>query len=207
MEFGSECTHCQLKISATHVLTNPPPAVYPKMSKPFDKVHMDLFGELPQTGGRQKYVLVFKCPLTKWVEYFALQDKSGVLITDGGKEFKNRTLKAICKLLKERKMTTAPYNQGQKVSREPSKKCQDMISSYWIQYQNDWEKYQSVVAHYYRTTCNDAIGMSPYKTLYRRECTQINTMWIADVLAGNQDLTDYFRRIIYVIISSMGNAG
>jgi hypothetical protein len=57
--------------------------------------------------------LVFKCALTKWVEYFAVKDKSAlciaecfvdeilmrhgapkVLISDGGREFDNQILKS-----------------------------------------------------------------------------------------------------------------
>ena len=61
--------------------------------------------------------------------YFALKSKSAedvaelfvdeilmrhgapkVLVSDGGKEFTNSIMKAICKLLKIRKITAAPYN-------------------------------------------------------------------------------------------------
>jgi transposase InsO family protein len=126
----------------------------------------------------------------EWVEYFAVKDKSAlciaecfvdeilmrhgapkVLISDGGREFNNQILKAICKLLKIRKITTAPYNpRADGLAENQVKTCKDMLSSYCNVYQNDWDKYLSVVAHYYRTTVNEATGMSPYRALYGREC-------------------------------------
>ena len=102
------------------------------------------------TGRGFKYVLVFKCALTKWVEYFALKSKSAedvaevfvdeilmrhgapkMLISDGGKEFTNRILKAVCRLLKIRKITTAPYNpRADGLAENQVKTCKDMVSSY-----------------------------------------------------------------------------
>ena len=68
------------------------------------------------------------------------------------------------------------------------KTCKDMLSSYCNAFQDNWDDYLAVVAHYYRTTYNDAIKMTPYQALYGRECTQINTMWIAEVLESNEDI-------------------
>ena len=97
---------------APHVSQNPPLSVYPRMYRPFNRCLIDLFGELRQPRKEFKYVLVFKCALTKWVEYFVLKSKSAedvaelfvdkilmrhgapkVLVSDGGKEFTN----SICK--------------------------------------------------------------------------------------------------------------
>jgi len=161
---------------------------------------MDLFGPMPTTNGGMKYVLVFKCALTKWVELFALKSKDmeaiaecfvdeivmrhgapRILVTDGGKEFINRALLSICKLLKVRKVTTSPYNpRADGLAENQVKTTKDMLSGYCNAFQNDWDRYLSIVAHYYRTTYNDAIGMTPYFAMYGRECTNINTMWIRD---------------------------
>ena len=226
-DYCRQCIHCQKRNSSNSIVQNPKTSIYPQMHKPFDRVHIDLFGELPETDRGYKYVLVFKCALTKWVEYFALKDKSAetiaecftdeilmrhaapkVLISDGGKEFNNRILKAICKMLKVRKITTAPYNpRADGLAENQVKTCKDMLSSYCNAYQNDWDKYLSVVAHYYRTTFNEAINMTPYRALYGRDCTQINTMWVADVLEDNVDLAEYVVNLSLTMIAVWESLG
>jgi hypothetical protein len=131
-----------------------------------------------------------------------------VLISDGGREFNNQILKAICKLLKIRKIMTAPYNpRADGLAENQVKTCKDMLSTYCNVYQNDWDKYLSVVAHYYRTTVNEATGMSPYRTLYGRECTQVNTMWVADVLEVNMDLASYVSDLALTMIAVWESLG
>ena len=61
--------HCQKRKAATHIVQNPSLSVYPRINRPFDRCHIDLFGELPETETGFKYVLLFKCALTKWVDY------------------------------------------------------------------------------------------------------------------------------------------
>jgi hypothetical protein len=82
-----------------------------------------------------------------------------------------------------------------------------MLSSYCNVYQNDWDKYLSVVAHYYRTTVNEATAMSPYHALYGRECTQVNTMWVADVLEENMDLDSYVSDLALTMIAVWESLG
>ena len=215
------CMHCQKRKSVSHIIQDPALSVYPKMTRPFDRCHMDLFGELPETDSGFKYVLVFKCALTKWVEYFALRSKSKedvaecfideilmrhgapkVLISDGGKEFVNDVMKAVCVMLKIRKVTTAPYNpRADGLAENQVKTCKDMLTSYCNVFQTDWDKYLSVVAHYYRTTYNDAINMTPFRALYGRECTQVNTMWIGEVLEENAELPEYVENLAVVMIA------
>ena len=52
-----------------------------------------------------------------------------VLISDGGKEFVNRILSAICIMLKIRKVITAPYNsRADGLAENQVKSCKDMLS-------------------------------------------------------------------------------
>jgi hypothetical protein len=161
------------------------------------------------------------------VEYFAIKDKSmeevaecfldeilmrhgppELVVSDAGKEFVNSTMRAVCKLLKIKKVTTSPYNpRADGLAENQVKTCKDMLSSYVNAYQTDWDKYLSVVAHYYRTTHNDAIGMTPYKALYGRDCKQISTMWMADVLEQNTGLGEYAEDLALVTIAIWESLG
>ena len=65
------------------------------------------------------------------------------------------------------------------------------------------------MAHYYRTTYNDAIKMTPYQALYGRECTQNNTMWIAEVLESNADVgfAEYVENLAIVMLAVWESLG
>jgi hypothetical protein len=63
--FCQTCIQCQKRMSANQIVKNPKTSIYPFMTRPFERVHIDLFGELPTTNGGHRYVLVFKCALTK----------------------------------------------------------------------------------------------------------------------------------------------
>ena len=49
--------------------------------------------------------------------------------------------------------------------------------------------------------------MTPYKALYGRECTQINTMRIADILENNQNLSEYVENLALVMIEVWESLG
>lgn len=127
--YVDSCLHCLRRKVGNTITTDPQLLVYPMIYRPFDRCHMDLIGPLPTTKKSAKYILVFKCALTKWVELFALRSRRmediaecfvdeivmrhgapRILVPDGGTEFINRALLSICRLLKTRKVTTSPYN-------------------------------------------------------------------------------------------------
>lgn len=227
VEHCRSCMHCQRRNISTTIVQEPPLMVYPRLSRPFERSHMDLFGPLPLTKSGFKYVLVFKCALTKWVEQFALRSKSAedvaecfvdeivlrhgaprVLVSDAGKEFINYNLKAICKLLNIRKVTTSPYNpRADGLAENQVKTTKDMLSSYCNAHQDDWDKYLSVVSHYYRTTYNDAIGMTPFYAMYGRECDEIKTAWIAEVREENKEMPAYVEGLSLSLIEIWESLG
>jgi hypothetical protein len=77
--FCRTCIQCQKRMSANQIVKNPKTSIYPLMTRPFER---GPFGKLPTTDGGHIYVLVFKCALTKWVEYFAVKDKSALCIAE-----------------------------------------------------------------------------------------------------------------------------
>ena len=221
------CMHCQKRNVSTTIVQEPPLLVYPRLSRPFQRCHIDLFGPLPRTRNGYVYVLVFKCALTKWTEQFALKSKSAedvaecfideivlrhgapkMLVSDAGKEFINYHLKAICKMLKVRKVTTSPYNpRADGLAENQVKTTKDMLSSYCNAFQDDWDKYLAVVSHYYRTTYNDAIGMTPFYAMYGRECEEIKTAWISEVVEENKDLPEYVKGLSSSLIEVWESLG
>jgi len=225
IKFAECCSHCQLRKQGQE-LKNPPLNAYPIVEKPFERCHIDLCGPFTTTKRGNKYVLVFKDALSKWVEFFALPNKTEgiiaecmvdevimrygppkLLISDAGKEFANKVLKQVCQLLRTKKITTAPYNpRADGLAENAVKQLKDGLSAYANVYQNDWDEYLSVVAHYYRTTPNDATGFTPYYVLYGRECVDIDTMWLKNVQQQQSlvEYTDQLAERMIIIWETMG---
>ena len=120
------CHACHLR-KAKAGAAAPPLQIYDRLTRPFERVHIDLTGPLPMTAAGFDYILVFKCALTKWVEIFPIQSKAmervvecfvdeiycrhgapSQIVTDRGTEFVNRVMRETCKLLRIKKISTTP---------------------------------------------------------------------------------------------------
>ena len=96
---------------------------------PWDRVAMDILGELPETPRGNKYILVLTDYLTKWAEAYALENQSSysiaeVIVTqfiprygaprvfhsDQGGNFQSRLFLDMCKLLGISKSRTTTYH-------------------------------------------------------------------------------------------------
>src|SRR5215469_12810980 len=111
------CRSCSSCLSVKGAIPKPAPiSNYPLPFKPFSRVHFDIIGRLPtcsQTGN--KYILVFKDYLTRYVEITPLKDRTtttianailnciikphstpDILISDNAAEFTSSLLQEIC---------------------------------------------------------------------------------------------------------------
>ena len=212
---ANSCIHCQRR---KHLHSKRTPLLsFPKNTEPFERCHMDLCGPFVVTGRGMQYILVFKDALTKWVELFALPDKSElsvaeclfdeilmrhgaprVLISDQGTEFVNKVIDQIAILLRIRRVTTSPYHpRADGLAENQVSTLKDMLSAYVNVFQTDWDDYLAIVAHYYRTTVSSATGYTPYFMMYGRECRKPDEQWIQAVgqLSDDEEIfvTDYVR--------------
>ena len=128
-------------------------------------------------------------------EIFMRHGSPEILVSDRGSPFVNSLMKQLCSLLKIKKVTTAPYNpRADGLAENAVKTTKDMLSSYVNVMQDDWDEYLSIVAHYYRTTVNEATGMTPYFLLHGRECRHPDQQWIQQHTAlpsSNDYVYDY----------------
>jgi transposase InsO family protein len=212
---AGSCIHCQMR---KHLHSKKTPLLsFPKNTEPFERCHMDLCGPFVTTTRGMQYILVFKDALTKWVELFALPNKTElavaeclfdeilmrhgaprVLISDQGTEFVNKVIDQIAIMLKIRRVTTSPYHpRADGLAENQVATLKDMLSAYVSVFQNDWDDYLAIVAHYYRTTVSTATGFTPYLLMYGRECRKPDELWIQAMgrLSDEEGIfvTDYVR--------------
>jgi transposase InsO family protein len=123
---------------------------YNPVDQPFQRTHMDLTGPFNETRSGNKYILVFKDALTKWVEIFALSDKTSLetlicfedevinrhgvpelLVTDRGTKFSSKAWKDLMKLRNIRHVRTTPANpRSDGLAENMMRTLKDMLTSY-----------------------------------------------------------------------------
>jgi len=177
---------------------------------PFEVIHVDLTGKLPETASGNQYIMVVKNKLTKWVELFALRHKTAlevaitlvdeifmrygpvqVIITDRGTEFINFIMKEVCKLLRIRKINTTAYNPraNGEVEKQNST-LKDQLAAYANSKQNNWDEFLPVIAFSYRTMVS-VTGYSPAYALYGRELRMPGETWLDMYRKRHPDLDAY----------------
>jgi hypothetical protein len=181
------CLYC-LKRKAYNQVAIPPVQAYDLPESPMQQCHWDLTGPFPISTSGNRYLLVFKDRLTKWSEIVPLPNKEvttvvdaligicsrlgspTVLISDRGTEFTAHAMSEITRILGIRHIKTSPSNpRSNGLAENHMRTLKDMLAAYVNQTHTDWDKYASLVAHFYNTTVNDATGFTPYFLLYGRE--------------------------------------
>ena len=144
------CQWCA-KRKVHHRVAHIPIAQYPAPRHAFEICHLDLTGQgLPATARGNRYILVFKCSLTRYVELVPIPNKKeltiarvivdriycrhgapGTIITDRGTEFTNELLKQICILLSINRISTTGGNpRSNGLAENHNIVLKDMLSAY-----------------------------------------------------------------------------
>ena len=184
-----KCDHCHRQ-KALNARAKPPIQKYDSPIRPLWRVHMDLT-ELTTTRSGNRYIVVVKDALTKWVEMGALPDKSAagviewlvnnvvlrhgvphVIITDKGSEFCNNIMDDVMKVLDCTHINTTPMNpRSDGLAENQMRTLKEQLASWTNKFQTDWDEHLQKAAHAYRTTINDATGFTPFFMLFGRECS------------------------------------
>lgn len=192
------CHYCSCR-KADNKSAIPPIQKYDHSPHPFYRTHMDLTGPFQETKAGNKYVLIFKDSLTKWIEIFALPDKQAstvatcftdeiiarhgapaIVITDRGTEFLG-CIKQLCKLLNiKHKKTTAQNPRSDGLAENQMRTFKDMLTIHINKHHTNWDEHLATVAGQYRATVNDATGYTPNFLLYGREVSWPNEEHVTD---------------------------
>jgi hypothetical protein len=127
--------------------------------------------------------------LTKWTEAYAIPDGTAetvakvllteiiprhgapkVLLSDQGTNFMSDLIKEVARQFRVKKINTSPYHpQTNGLTERFNKTLCQMLSFFVNDTQTDWDEHLSVVLYAYRTSVNESIKQTPFKTLYGRE--------------------------------------
>jgi len=188
---------------------------YNKQGAPWQRVHFDSCGPFQTSKQGNKYIVVFKCALTKWVELKAIPalnareiaaafleaiQRHGCprqVITDRGSENDNNLMREIVAILGlTRHVKTTPYNprsDGQAENHMATLK--DQLSSYINEFHDNWDEHVGMVGQAYRTTRNEATGFTPFFLMHGREMAQSDEIHVASLDQKMESLEGYSLRL------------
>jgi exodeoxyribonuclease III len=188
-EHTGKCLNCKLRKSYQRK-PKVPIMKYDDTSRPLDRVHVDLTGPLPLTKLKNRYVMVIKDYLTKYVWLIPLKTKTasevaeafvgefvcqagvpGRLVSDRGNEFVNQLLVNISKIMQINRISTTPYNpRADGFVENHNKTLKDQLFHFVDNLkQDDWDVYLPTAQLMYNTTVSLATGYTPMLLLTGRE--------------------------------------
>jgi exodeoxyribonuclease III len=189
IEHATSCINCKLRKSYQRK-AKVPLMLYDDTSRPLDRVHVDLTGPLPSTKLGNKYIMVVKDYLTKYVWLIPLKTKTamevaeafvgefvchcgvpGRLVSDRGNEFVNQLLTNISKVMGVNRISTTPYNpRADGFVENHNKTLKDQLFHFVDNLkQDDWDVYLPTVQLMYNTTVSLATGFTPMLLMTGRE--------------------------------------
>ncbi|KAG2990217.1 hypothetical protein PC121_g21625 [Phytophthora cactorum] len=159
------------------------------LSGPFSLMVVDTVGLLVTTPRNNKSILAFADNFTRWVEAFPVAaldtltfvkvmideviSRHGVperLLSDRGSNFMSNLSKSFYETLGIKKLFGAAYHpQTQGLVERFNGTLLGMLRMFVSESQTDWELYLPRVLFTYRTSYHEALGDSPFFSLYGRE--------------------------------------
>jgi len=198
-QYARSCKACARRKSKGAQAAVPIQA-YEGPTTPWARTHMDLTGPVTTSTKGNKYILVVKDALTRYVETVPLKTNTseevaealirevicrhgafGRLISDNGREFDNKLMAQVAQLLQIKHTTTCPENpRANGLAENHMRVLKDSLSIYTQETLQDWDEYLSGVTMAYNTTVNSQTGHTPFFMMYGREARLPNETWMID---------------------------
>jgi hypothetical protein len=149
---------------------------------------MDIFGPLPQTKRKNKYIIVFIDTATKWLETASLTNvKSPALarwfidnivlrhgavdriLTDQGRNFCSNFMEAVYKITKTQHLKTTPYYpQCNGLAERMCQTIKNMLSHFVNQEVSDWDIFLPQITYAYNTSVQKSTQLTPFDLIFGR---------------------------------------
>lgn len=198
-EYVQTCHKCNERKTTAQDAAPAPMKISSPLTKPFQKVALDIVGPLPKTHAGNQYILTFQDHFSKYPEAFALPDQKTTtvakvfveeivcrhgtpekLLTDQGSNFTSELFKEMCKLLNIDKLQTTAYHPASNGIVERSHQTiMSTLSQFVDSDQRNWDVWLPYVMLAYRATPHSTTRYSPYYLLHGREM-RLPTDWVRE---------------------------
>lgn len=168
--------------------------------RPFEIVHADFRGPLPETKAGFRHIIVFIDGFTHWPEAKCLTRANAAsvadaffecvisrhgcpsrLLTDRGSQFVSGMMRRLHERLGTQGLLTSPYHPqtNGKVERF-MRYFNEAISAFQFHKREDWDELLPYVLYAYRMNMVRSIGCSPFQMLYGRVPVTPEKLWLGE---------------------------
>ena len=185
INYVKRCAECQAV--RVHIPTKAAPVLAQEATRPLEYVQADLY-YVGKAYNKMEYVLVIEDRATKHCRLFALRDAKATSVatcleqyvslmgcperwgTDGGREFMDKLILAMCKALaikKEFALAYRPQTQGQTERKNRTIKAE--LKKRCHQFGPNWPAMLKWIEFSYNTTTHPSHGFTPYKLMFSQD--------------------------------------
>lgn len=210
------CDTCQRTIPKGRV-AKVPLGKMPLMSRPFQKIAIDLVGPInPASARGNKYILTAVDYATRWPEAVALPDitteriadallemfsRVGFpkeILSDRGSQFTSGLMREVCRLISVKQSFTTPYHpMANGLNEKFNGTLKLMIKKMCQECPTDWDRYIPAALFAYREVPQSSTGFAPFELLYGRTVKGPLSL-LKDVWVGKGDQGQVFNTYQYV---------
>ncbi|VDI75598.1 Hypothetical predicted protein [Mytilus galloprovincialis] len=191
----------------------------------FERIHMDILCNLPQSAGGFNQILLVVCPFSKWCEAFPLKTGGAVetarvlyneiicrygpcrqILTDLRKNFTSNLVKEICKIFQITKLNTSSYHPECNAATErQNRTLATSLRMYCHDNQSTWPDYlQGVMMSFRNTIQTESTQYSPYYLVFGREPR--NPIDIALIPESTKGLSKDAESALKLIVDNLNHA-
>ena len=155
----------------------------------FERVAIDIMGELPLTANGNRYILVISDYFSKWTQAFPLKDMTALTVadtlvnecfslfgvprwlhSDQGSNFESELFQELCQLLDVKKTRTTPYHpQSDGMVERFNRTLQQMLKAFVRENRDDWDDHLPLLMMAYQSSPHESTGMSPNMMMFGEE--------------------------------------
>ena len=210
------CHFCKVR-KADNRRAKIPIQAYTTSTRPQDRGHLDATGPFPITERGNRYLLVYKDALTKWITIIPTPNKLAVtvlkalmahvfniigtcrlLITDQGKEFDNKDMDELTRLLASNHVRTTAYNpRSDGLAENAMRTVKDMLASFTNKFHTNWDLFSTQIAYQYNTTVNLATGYTPFYLMFGRMHVEAGDVPFEEPIP--KDVNEYIHDMVAVM--------
>uniref|UniRef100_A0A914KP35 RNA-directed DNA polymerase n=1 Tax=Meloidogyne incognita TaxID=6306 RepID=A0A914KP35_MELIC len=187
--FVTACIRCQQRKNIPKIVHKEPIHPIQIPNEPFQRIHMDILGPLPETVEGYKYILSITDSFSKWLTAVPMINQTAisisqaftdnwitkfgcpkVVVTDNGRQFISKIFEELTKIygFKHNKTTTYHPQSNGAVERM-NRVVADMLYNYVNIKGTDWSSHLQYVIFAYNSSIHASSGQTPYFILFARD--------------------------------------
>ncbi|RCN39532.1 integrase core domain protein [Ancylostoma caninum] len=188
-EFVRSCPLCQLRKNPSVYRTSEPLDRFEIPKRPWQRLHSDVVGPLPQTLTGNRFIIVFVDAFSKFIIAEPIPDQKATttedifgnrivsrfgppetLVTDQGTNYMSDIFRNTLKTLNVTRRTSTPYHHESNGQVERANRTIEELISIAVDQKNDqWDDVIHLMTHAYNFTDNTSTKYSPHLIVHGRE--------------------------------------